>query len=218
MASCVLLATQPGWARGWAADERQGERIARLEPPEAVEPASVAPVDAAAPTGDARPAELEDAACCDEPLAEPGRPASQLTSAEIDRAVAELRRSTKGRLWCVPYARVVSRIDIQGNAGTWWSRAANRYARGQAPESGAVLNFRSTRQLPMGHVAVVSAVISDREILVDQANWIPNKITRGTRVVDVSAGNDWSAVKVENGGGTLGAAYPTFGFIYPKQP
>jgi len=68
--------------------------------------------------------------------------------------------------------------------------------------------------MPMGHLAVVSHVVDERRILIDQANWVRNRITQDTLVVDISAANDWSQVRVENTGGTLGAPYPVFGFIY----
>src|SRR5690606_31545103 len=29
----------------------------------------------------------------------------------------------KGRIWCVPFARAVTGIEIKGNAKTWWSQA-----------------------------------------------------------------------------------------------
>lgn len=134
---------------------------------------------------------------------------------ELKAAVAEaIANKPKGRVWCVPFARMVAGVDIRGNATTWWKQAAGKYARGQEPKVGAVMNFASSRAMPMGHVAVVSAVISDREVLVDQANWVRNKITQDTRVVDVSANGDWTKVKVDNGRGTLGRVNPVYGFIY----
>ena len=35
---------------------------------------------------------------------------------------------------CVPFARAASGIQIWGDAWTWWSQAATKYQRGQAPE------------------------------------------------------------------------------------
>jgi hypothetical protein len=134
---------------------------------------------------------------------------------ELKAAVANaISHKPKGRVWCVPFARTVSGVDIRGNATTWWKQAAGRYARGQEPKVGAVMNFASSRSMPMGHVAVVSHVISDREVLVDQANWERNRITQDTLVVDVSAKGDWSRVKVANARGTLGRVNPVYGFIY----
>jgi surface antigen len=121
-------------------------------------------------------------------------------------------------LQCVPYAREVSHIDLSGDAFLWWAEAAGRYARGATPVQGAVLNFRSIRRMPLGHVAVVTGVIDSRTILVTQANWIRGTITNDVTVADVSANNDWSEVQVELGDGEkMGAAYPTYGFIY-NQP
>ncbi|HTU55905.1 MAG TPA: CHAP domain-containing protein [Acetobacteraceae bacterium] len=120
---------------------------------------------------------------------------------------------------CVPYARQRSGILIEGNAWQWWYNAAGRYARGQTPEPGAVLDFRSIRSMPLGHVAVVSRVVNPREILVDQANWMPAGVIRlGVPVVDVSPDNDWTEVRVSIGGGHFGSEYPTYGFIYRAPP
>ncbi|MDE8349375.1 MAG: CHAP domain-containing protein [Acidocella sp.] len=121
-------------------------------------------------------------------------------------------------LQCVPYAREVSHIELTGNAFLWWAEASGRYARGNNPAEGAVLNFRPTRHMPLGHVAVVTAVIDSRTILTTQANWIPGTITNDVTMEDVSPNNDWSMVQVELGDtASMGASYPTYGFIY-NQP
>lgn len=121
-------------------------------------------------------------------------------------------------LQCVPYAREVSHIELSGDAFLWWAEAAGRYARGDAPAEGAVLNFRPIGRMPLGHVAVVTSVIDNRTVLVTQANWVRGTITNDVTVQDVSANNDWSEVQVELGDGArLGAPYPTYGFIY-NQP
>lgn len=120
----------------------------------------------------------------------------------------------KGRIWCVPFARTVSGVQIKGNANTWWKKAAGVYERGHAPKVGAVMAFSASKAMPMGHVAVVSKVVSDREILIDQANWERNRITQDTLVVDVSEKGDWSMVRVANASGTLGRTNPVNGFIY----
>ncbi len=118
----------------------------------------------------------------------------------------------------MPYAREVSHIELSGNAFLWWAEAAGRYARGNAPTEGAVLNFRAVGRMPLGHVAVVTAVLDDRTILVTQANWVRGTITNDVTVRDVSPDNDWSQVQVELGDTpTMGSAYPTYGFIY-NQP
>jgi surface antigen len=119
---------------------------------------------------------------------------------------------------CVPYAREVSHIQLAGNAFLWWAEASGRYARGNEPMQGAVLNFRAIRRMPLGHVAVVTAVVDSRTILVTQANWVHGTITNDVTVQDVSPNNDWTQVQVELGEtSTLGAPYPTYGFIY-NQP
>lgn len=74
--------------------------------------------------------------------------------------------------------------------------------------------FAGSRKLPMGHVAVVSGVVSEREITVNHANWIRNKVSLGMTVIDVSAGNDWSSVRVETTPGKPGRVYPVDGFIF----
>lgn len=131
-------------------------------------------------------------------------------------------RYTAGGLQCVPYARAESGIIIKGNAANWWNAAAGVYARGSRPEAGAVLNFRSTGHMRLGHVAVVTNVLSPREVEVDHANWTHFGATKGNvslamRVMDVSPNNDWTAVRVELGHtGEFGAVYPTYGFIYDR--
>ncbi|HET6605912.1 MAG TPA: CHAP domain-containing protein [Rhodopila sp.] len=131
---------------------------------------------------------------------------------------------THGGRWgisCVPYARQVSGITVAGNAWEWWDNAAGEYARGDRPEPGSVLNFRSNSRMPLGHVAVVTRVVNPREIIVEQANW-PSAGMRGgvshdVAIVDVSEANNWSAVRVELGhGGDFGSVYPTYGFIYNR--
>lgn len=123
---------------------------------------------------------------------------------------------------CVPYAREVSGIVVGGNAWQWWHNAKGLYARGDRPEAASVLNFRANPRMPLGHVAVVTHVVNDREVMVDQANWPSAASGRGgishdVAVVDVSEANDWSAVRVELGRrGDFGSVYPTYGFIYNR--
>ena len=126
-------------------------------------------------------------------------------------------RLSYSRLQCVPYAREVSHIELSGNAFLWWAEAAGRYERGHMPAVGSVLNFRATGRMPLGHVAVVTALINSRTILVTQANWVPGTITNDVTVLDVSPENNWSAVRVEYGNGdAMGSVYPTYGFIYDR--
>jgi surface antigen len=120
-------------------------------------------------------------------------------------------------LQCVPFAREVSGIDIRGNANTWWGQAAGRYDRGTSPQVGAVMAFKATRAMPVGHVAMVSRIVSDREVLLTHANWSRRGgIERDVRAVDVSVAGDWSEVRVWFAGvGDLGtSSYPLAGFIY----
>ncbi|MFN3845979.1 MAG: CHAP domain-containing protein [Paracoccaceae bacterium] len=132
-------------------------------------------------------------------------------------AIAEAKqKQAKGaRVWCVPFARTASGVDLKGNAGTWWKAAAGVYDRGPQPETGAVMVFAPSNQSRLGHVAVVSEVVSDRMILIDHANWHRNKISLKMPVIDVSAKGDWSKVRVEGTPGILGSVYPVHGFVYP---
>ena len=115
----------------------------------------------------------------------------------------------------MPFARNVSGIQIRGNAETWWDQAKGLYPRGDEPVVGAVMAFSGTSSLPMGHIAVVSDVVSPREIKVDHANWKRNQVSLKMAVIDVSDSNDWSAVRVESQPGAFGSTYPVNGFIYP---
>ena len=69
---------------------------------------------------------------------------------------------TAGVLQCVPYARFMSGIGLRGDAWTWWDKASGIYARGNYPEPGAVLSFPGIDRMPLGHVAVVTQVLSAR--------------------------------------------------------
>jgi surface antigen len=129
--------------------------------------------------------------------------------------------TTRSYVSCVPYARQVSGIKVGGNAWQWWNNSQGLYARGDQPENGSVLNFRSNGRMRLGHVAVVKRVVNAREVIVDHANWpsggSPGRISRNVAVVDVSEANNWSAVRVELGrDGTFGSVYPTYGFIYNR--
>lgn len=126
------------------------------------------------------------------------------------------------RFWqCVPFAREVSGVEIYGNALTWWGQAESRYARGHAPEIGAVMSFRPTARMPLGHVAMVSEIVNDREVLLTHANWSrPGGTEYNVRAVDVSTQGDWSEVRVWYApiGGLGTSVYPLNGFIYPRDP
>lgn len=129
--------------------------------------------------------------------------------------------AANAQFWqCAPYAREISGIQIHGNANTWWGKAAGRYERGNAPRVGSVLSFRPTKRMRVGHVAMVSQIVSDREVLLTHANWSRRGgIERDVRAIDVSEAGDWSMVKVwyapQGGLGT--SNYPTNGFIYGDQ-
>jgi CHAP domain. len=120
-------------------------------------------------------------------------------------------------LQCVPYARAHSDVDLHGNAATWWNQAQGIYDRGQAPRSGAVLVFKASGAMPVGHVAVVSKVVDERHVVLNHANWsAPGMIETAALAEDVSSNGDWSSVRVWYARtGSLGLrASPAFGFIY----
>ena len=122
-------------------------------------------------------------------------------------------------LQCVPYARQVSGIRIFGDAHTWWDQADGLYERESEPEEGAVMVLRGYKRSDRGHVAVVRRVVSDREIVIDHANWLNDgKVYLDQPVLDVSEDNDWSAVRVWYApGGQYGArVYAVQGFILPQ--
>ncbi|WP_022682051.1 CHAP domain-containing protein [Sphingobium bisphenolivorans] len=124
-------------------------------------------------------------------------------------------------LQCVPYARIVSGVQIYGDALTWWDQAENHYKRGHMPRKGAVLAFRPAGPMVLGHVAVVSKVLDDRRVLIRHANWsVPGAIEEDVLALDVSEEGDWSAVRVwHSPTAQMGArSNPTFGFIYPAKP
>jgi hypothetical protein len=119
-------------------------------------------------------------------------------------------------LQCVPYAREHSVIKIQGDANTWWDKAAGKYERGGSPAIGAVMVLHNYSASQTGHVAVVKRVVSEREIRIDHANWLNDgSIYVNNPVRDVSANNDWSQVRIYNiqTGGWGTKVYPVQGFI-----
>jgi len=111
---------------------------------------------------------------------------------------------------CVPFARLISGIQIFGDARTWWSQAVGKYETGFLPKAGAVLCFKPVGKMRLGHVAEVT-----------HANWSliegsRGKVEENVTVVDVSPEGDWSKVKVwYDPSADLGStSYPTYGFIY----
>jgi surface antigen len=116
---------------------------------------------------------------------------------------------------CVPYARTRSGIKIFGDAYTWWNNAEGRYARGNLPLVGSVLVLSKTKRLRRGHVGVVMAIVSEREIRLDHANWQPDAIITNMAVMDVSPANDWTQLRFWNKDTRKwGAVYPASGFVY----
>ena len=111
-------------------------------------------------------------------------------------------------------------LPLRGDAWTWWDAASGRYERDRVPRNGGVLVLMRSSRLPQGHLAVVSRVVSAREIRVDHANWASGggkgRVARDQPVMDVSPGNDWSLVRVWYPPvGDWGAtAYPSYGFIH----
>ncbi|MBO9714512.1 CHAP domain-containing protein [Sphingomonas sp.] len=128
----------------------------------------------------------------------------------------------QAKFWqCAVFARQASGVEIYGNAWTWWSQAEGRYERGETPVVGSVMSFQRTGKMPLGHVAMVSAVLSEREVLLTHANWSrPGGIEHDVRAIDVSPDGDWSQVKVWFApvGGLGSSVYPVNGFIYPQAP
>jgi len=169
--------------------------------------------EAAASRGDAR-SDVRSSAS--QPRATQGQARHQL-------ARANARQTRPGGLTCVPYARSVTGMDISGNGRDWWHNAAGRYARGQRPQVGSVLAWPGSGSMSSGHVAVVSRVLNARMIEIDHANWGGPGIRRGTvmrnvQVMDVSADNSWTRVRVQVGwtNENFGREYPTYGFIHNR--
>jgi hypothetical protein len=141
-------------------------------------------------------------------------PGRNVPSEAQDSAIA----TPDSPLQCVPYAREKSGIPIYGDAYTWWDQAAGRYARTAAPSQGAVLVLTGYAGPNRAHLAVVHDVLSAREIRVDHANWLDDgAVYTRDPVIDVSADNDWSQVRVWNiRAGVWGTKiYPVQGFIGP---
>jgi surface antigen len=137
-------------------------------------------------------------------------------------ATAQAQEWPEQRWQCAPFARLASGIQIFGNAGTWWNQADGRYERGNTPEAGAVLVFKASGRMRVGHVATVTGIVDSRTVTVTHANWSPINGSRGqieedVQVVDVSPNNDWTQVRVWYAPlGEIGtSAHPTYGFVYP---
>lgn len=196
--AAMLLATTPG---AWASQPRTSGETPAIR-------------TAALATPAARPAV---------PATRPAAPAA--APRQTNPAPRPTAAAPRAMLTCVPYARMVTGIDLRGNARDWWRNAANLYDRSQAPEVGAVLSFRASGGMRSGHVAVVEQVLGPRHILIHHANWEgpgirKGTVTRGISVIDVSERNDWTAVRVQTGltRGVYGRTFPTDGFIHNRPP
>jgi surface antigen len=127
-------------------------------------------------------------------------------------------RPQSSTLQCVPYARQRSGVVIYGDAYTWWDKAAGKFVRAASPSEGAVMVLYNYAGPNRGHVAVVRELVDSRTIKIDHANWLDDgAIYVDNPVRDVSAGNDWSQVRVFNlRTGAWGShIYPVQGFIGP---
>lgn len=121
---------------------------------------------------------------------------------------------------CAPFARALTGVRLTGDAADWWGEAAGRYQRAASPAVGAILVLRRSGELPYGHVAVVTRVLSARQVLVSQANWVHHRVSEDQPVIDVSRRNDWSVVRIwwppANQMGITD--YAARGFILPDRP
>ena len=124
---------------------------------------------------------------------------------------------------CVTFARAFSGIELFGDAATWWHGAVGRYEQGFEPRVGGVMVFKPFAHMRVGHVATVSEVVGPREIRVTHANWSPvagrrGQVEENVTVVDTSAANDWSRVRVWYAPlADVGKTdYPVYGFIYGR--
>jgi surface antigen len=136
-------------------------------------------------------------------------------------AVKAKKKPASAYLQCVQFARQFTGIQIFGDAWTWWGKANSKYEEGAAPKPGAVLVFKPQGKMRVGHVAVVSQIVTDRYIQITHANWSPingrrGQVEKDVNVLDVSEKGDWSKVKVWYGPlNDLGTTiYTTYGFIY----
>jgi surface antigen len=133
--------------------------------------------------------------------------------------------TAEAAITCVPYARKESGLKLYGDGWTWWHQAEGKYARDWRPRAGAVLVFDRTGAMRHGHVAVVKQIVDRRRIVVDHANWggpgvRKGQIHKGVAVIDTSAANDWSSVRVWYAPGRdFGMRdYPTLGFVHAGAP
>jgi hypothetical protein len=186
--------------------DRIGERIG-LSTPDPAPRVLPAPVPAISTARALQPAVFQP------DLSRPAVPAATLLRAALPEPSVE---KPLHRLFCAEYARIRAGFPVLGDAKYWWERAKNLYSRVSSPVEEAVMVFTTTKRLKSGHVAVVTDIVGPREIRVDQANWMNHgEIDHSTPVLDVSAANDWSKVRVWNvRSRQFGAhVYPISGFI-----
>lgn len=200
--AAMLLASAPLVARASVVYERSGFPETPRLPDQTLEGRADFPLTA--PESMARPVELMD-------FAMPAMPSVAIAELPQPSTETPLRK-----LFCVEYARARSGLAVFGDAKFWWARAKKLYARMTMPVENAVMVFSGSKRLSKGHVAVVTDIVSKREIRVDQANWQNHgEIDHATPVLDVSARNDWSKVRVwdmrSNGFGAH--VYAISGFI-----
>ncbi|QFU09011.1 CHAP domain protein [Rhodobacteraceae bacterium THAF1] len=139
---------------------------------------------------------------------------SQTLLTQAVQTATQMRQAGQ-RVWCVPFARNASGIQIRGDAHTWWASATETpgVMRTQTPVNGAVMVFSKSSRLNRGHVAVVSGVDGPRAIRIHHANWKKNHVSLDMKVIDISDNNDWSRVRVESVPGAFGSPYSVSGFI-----
>lgn len=154
------------------------------------------------------------------PAAETVRIPLDLTTIPFEAANAPVVIRDQPYSECVPYARLLSGIQIWGDAVTWWAQAASVYVRSARPAPGSVLVLRGWNDATRGHVAAVKEIVSPRILRVDHANWLKGgEISLNVPVIDVSDNNDWSKVRVWHvpGGYWGGRTYEVEGFIHPYR-
>ena len=147
-------------------------------------------------------------------------PVLDLTSRPFDDYSTPLIVNGQPPSECVPYARMLSGVQIWGDAVTWWTQAETKYVRSGRPAEGSVLVLRGWNDERRGHVAVVKVILSERMIRVDHANWMhKGEVSINVPVVDVSPANDWSQVRVWHVPGNYwgGRTYEAQGFIHPYR-
>lgn len=123
-------------------------------------------------------------------------------------------------LECVAFARDRSGIQLYGDAYTWWDQARGLYGEETLPSHGAVMVLMGYAGPKHGHLAVVTRVVSAREIRVDHANWLNDgNVYLNAPVIDVSPANDWTQVRIWNtrDGHLGGNTYTVQGFILPGR-